>query len=71
MLITLACGLLFTVGGFLGFAETCSFESGQPPINQFFAWATFAGVAVTILGLLWGAVEFVLFAVRSYKDSGL
>lgn len=71
MLITLACGLLFTVGGFFGFAGTCSFEGGQRPINQFFAWATFAGVAVTILGLLWGVAEFVLFAVRRYKDIGL
>ena len=44
---------------------------GQRPINQFFAWVTFAGVAVTILGLLWGVAEFVLFVVRKYKDSGL
>ena len=71
MLITLACGLLFTVGGFFGFAETCSYEGGPRPINQVFVWVTLIGVVVTILGLLWGVAEFVLFAVRRYKDRGL
>lgn len=71
MLITLACGLLFTIGGFFGFAETCSYGGGQRPINQFFAWLTLMGVVGTILGLLWGVVEFVLFAVRGYKDREL
>lgn len=71
MLITLACGLLFTVGGFLGFAATCSFEGPQRPINQVLIWVTSISVAVTIFGLLWGIVEFVIFVVRSFKEREL
>ena len=66
-----ACGLLFTVGGIVGFAETCSYGGGQRPINQVFAWFTLTGVAVTTLGLLWGVAEFVLSAVRRFKDRGI
>ena len=70
MLITLACGLLFTVGAMVGF-QTCSYGGGQRPINQVFAWFTLTGVAVTTLGLLWGVAEFVLSAVRRFKDRGI
>jgi len=69
MLVTLVCGLLLVLGGAYGVAKTCSYGGGNRQASDAFAGVAMLGMAVTLIGLLWGLIELAIFIFRAFRDS--